>query len=340
MRPMGSRAASNNVPTYNILDNVGIAGYFFGLRVGELTTSTHMSFGPCHCAIQIPEMAHISQFSYVVVGNCPNIIDVVGGPSEVYMTISIEHDTARRLRARAGWSPSAMTSSMPAIICTARSSCICTTSRSRWRSPARTMPIFARCAGRRPQLLPDLLNLRHPGRRQFRAGCLPDQAGQGAVELAGRQRDQHNGLVAVWSGSNASGPGTASDYRIGQLSMSCDGALNKGAIGLDTANGDGTVTPSSRSTAPATSVRRSSAGICPGGGEQRSDGHHPFLRADHRHQDAGRAFASVPLVVATPDFDVGSGVRYWVSATTTTITITCSAAVTGNFVYFTGGNPN
>jgi hypothetical protein len=340
----GIKGSLNNVPTYNVYDNVGIAGYYFGLRVGELTTASHMSFGPCHCAMQIPEMAHISRFGYIVAGNCPNYIDVVGGPSEVYMLISIEHDTVLN-----GSGPSWVEPfgydiidpnnylhgeitihmhdfNIPLKINGAGNADIREVRRLNGRS---FFPLFSNF----PSLV-DGNSIRQIYPRQV--GKVPWNSLVGSVS-------SNTGVVAVWSAANASAPTSLpnSEYRVAQIVASCDGALNRGLFSFETANGDGTVSSkfvidSYGNFGP----RAASPHLTQASANSDLMGIIHLTNQTSVTKTLTRAFNTVPLVLATPDFDLGAGVRYWVSATTTTVTVTCSAAVTGNFVYLISGNPN
>lgn len=52
------------------------------------------------------------------------------------------------------------------------------------------------------------------------------------------------------------------------------------------------------------------------------------------------AYSSAPACVVTPTSDLGSGVRFWVTTSTTGVTANTSASVTADFRYVCIGNPN
>ena len=91
----GIKGAVNDLPLRCLTDNVCVAGFYNGYRLGELSGGNDLTLLSCKYPIEVPNMRHGAAFSYVLICNSPNSIKVTATePSELNIFyLDIEHDT-------------------------------------------------------------------------------------------------------------------------------------------------------------------------------------------------------------------------------------------------------
>ncbi len=91
----GIKGAVNDLPLRGLFYNVLAAGFYTGVRLGELWGGNDLTVLACKWALEVPNQRHGGSMQYILVCNCPNTIRVTANEPATFVVdyLDIEHDS-------------------------------------------------------------------------------------------------------------------------------------------------------------------------------------------------------------------------------------------------------
>lgn len=328
------KGGANDIPLWEIYDNVMVAGFYTGVLMGELWTAYSLAICSCKVAMEMPEHRHPGIGLKVGVYNCPEIIRVTG-TCEVAMTIDTEHNTA------SGSGPSWVTPFVADI----NDPNNYLKGTINFHMHDTSIPLVFIGAGKvhiRENSYPHssyIYDIFSNFRSSFHhATVARAPAGKYAYNILSANDGGTAGFIGflVWANEAI----TAADKRVSQIYSQLAGALNSGKIIFQTSAAGTLADRWEISHLGHLSTKAAGIHLA----QSAANGDLAGIVSMSAESTKAKTFATAfinaaPAVVLTPQFDVGLDVRFWVTVTTSGFTINTSAPVTGTFSYQVIGNP-
>lgn len=333
----GIKGGANDIPLWGLFDNVVVVGYYTGARLGELWTAPSLAVCSCKIALEIPEHRHPGVGMKIGVYNCPTIIKVTGAAEVAISMLDTEHNTA------SGSGPSWVTPFVADIDDPGN----LLRGTINFHMHDTSIPLVFNGASKvhikentypHSSYVPDF----YPG---FRAASHAATVARGRVQgqfaynVLAAYQPIAAGYVGFLTYVNEAIAGT--EKRVAQIYARTSGS-GPNSANLFFATMDGGVLTDKwclTSKGHLSAQIKGAHIVNEGGANSDMAGTAVFAAETSKTITYNATWVNAPTVVVTPQFDVGSDVRFWVVPGTVSFTIHASEAVTGTFAYQIIGNP-